>query len=53
MPNNLFDKKYLGNSAYSHGWSVALSNFRELQSEDEKKSKKWKHRLRDWWKGIN
>ena len=52
MQNNLFDKKYLGDSGYSTGWAIAMSNFNELQSEEGKKSKKWKHRLRDWWKGV-
>jgi hypothetical protein len=51
MQSTIFDKKYLGDSRYENGWSVALENFHQLQDEEGKK-KKWKHRIRDWWKKL-
>ena len=53
MYNNIFDKKYLGDAGYVHGWAVALENFNQLQNEAEDgKKRKWKHRVRDWWKKL-
>jgi hypothetical protein len=48
MRNNLFDKKFVGDSGYVQGWTVALENFNQIQTEEGKK-KRWKNRLREWW----
>ena len=51
MHNNIFSKKFIGDAGYQHGWSVALENFNQIQTEEGKK-KKWKHQIRDWWKKL-
>ncbi len=51
MQNNIFSKKYAGDTGYNSGWSVALENFNQIQTEEGKR-KKWKHQVRDWWKKL-
>lgn len=51
MQSNIFSKKYAGDTGYHNGWSVALENFQQIQTEEGKR-KKWKHQIRDWWKKL-
>jgi hypothetical protein len=51
MHNNIFQEKYTGSNAYLAGWSVAMENFQQLETEEGRK-KKWGRKLRDWLKGA-
>ena len=51
MYNNIFQDKYTGDNRYLTGWSVAMENFQQLESEEGKK-KKFARKVRDWFKGF-